>query len=324
MLGGVIQTLREAARERFIRPHYHAYVRINGGTEYRIVLPKCPLDVEFVADPFLFWYGGEVYLFFEGLYADRGNRGRAKGVIGCLRENNGNWEYVGVVLEELYHLSYPQVFSFDDRIFMIPESGQASEVALYEAVEFPKKWIKKSVLISGKYVDSSIIKNDEKFYIMTAPEDPSLPAEVWISDHLDGEWKQHPQSGNILSSQMYRRNGGAICVFNGKLFRIAQDCDTGYGRLLYRIPITDVSPETYAEGSPEKLSVAIGWPQLGFHHTYNALVCLKGQVEVIDRHFNTIKGPVAFCASTIWFVLDGVRYLIKRIFMSSNHKGELK
>lgn len=313
MLCSIIKTILEAVRERFVRPHYHAYVRLDSGAEQRVVLPKCTLDAEFVADPFLFRHDGVTYLFFEGLYANRGNRGRAKGVIGCFRQVGDSWEYVGVVLESESHLSYPQVFSVDGRIYMIPESGQANEVALYEATEFPVQWEKKAVLLNGKYVDSSIVRHNGMFYIMTTPEDALLPPEVWLSDCLHVNWKKHPQSGNMLSSRAFRRNGGAIRNDEGRLFRIAQDCDGGYGKLLYRIPIAKLSPELYEEGNPEKLADAISWQQNGLHHTYNAIFYSYHKIEVVDRHFNTVKTPLDFLSSAIWFVLDGVAFVAKKL-----------
>ena len=307
-------TVGSAMYARFIVPHYHTYVRYDGGNEHRVELPKCELDREFVADPFLFEHGGSNWLFFEGMKKNRGNRGRSKGVIGCFRQVGDTWEYVGVVLEAESHLSYPQVFSIDGRVYMIPESGQAGEVALYEAVEFPNKWAKRATLIKGKYVDSSIVNRDGKFFIVTAPEDASMPPEVWLSDRMAGGWKKHPQSGNVLSSPCFRRNGGAICRLDGQLFRIAQDCDAGYGKRLYRIPIDRLSAEEYAEGTPEPLADAVSWPQPCLHHTYNMLSGPGRKTEVVDRHYNTLKGPVGFLASAVWFVLDGVGYVVKGLF----------
>ena len=305
-------TVGSAMYARFVVPHYHTYVRYDEGEEHRIELPECELDREFVADPFLIEHDGTNWLFFEGLKKDRGNRGRSKGVIGCFRQVGDGWEYVGVAMEEQSHLSYPQVFSCDGQLYMIPESGQAGEVALYEAIELPKKWVKRAILIEGKYVDSSIVKCGEKFFIVTAPEDASMPPEVWFSDRLESGWKKHPQSGNVLSSPCYRRNGGMICRFGERLFRIAQDCDAGYGKRLYRIPIDKLSAEEYAEGVPELMANAVSWPQPGLHHTYNVLLASYRKIEVVDRHFNTLKSPVGFLASAMWFVLDGACYVAKR------------
>ena len=307
-------TLGSAMYARFVVPHYHTYVRYDTGDEHRVELPDCELDREFVADPFLIEQGGTNWLFFEGLKKDRGHRGRSKGVIGCFRQDGDAWEYVGVVLEAETHLSYPQVFAVDGRVYMIPESGQAGEVSLYEAIEFPKKWKKRATLIEGKFVDSSIVKCGDKFFIVTAPEDASMPPEVWVSSRLDGGWKKHPQCGNVLSSPRFRRNGGSICRFDGQLFRIAQDCDAGYGKRLYRIPIDRISAVEYAEGEPELLSDAVSWHQSELHHTYNMLLGTGRKVEVVDRHFNTLKGPFCFLVSAIWFVWDGACHVAQRIF----------
>jgi hypothetical protein len=313
-------TVGSAMYARFVVPHYHTYVRYDEGEERRIELPECELDREFVADPFLIEHGGSNWMFFEGLKKDRGNRGRSKGVIGCFRQVGDCWEYVGVVLEEEGHLSYPQVFSHDGRFYMIPESGQAEEVALYEASKFPEKWVKRATLFEGKYVDSSVVKHGEKFFVVTSPEDASMPPEVWFSERLNGGWKKHPQSGNVLASPCYRRNGGSIYCRGGRLFRIAQDCDAGYGKRLYCIPIDRLSADEYAEGTPELLANIVSWPQPGLHHTYNVLSVAGRKIEVVDRHFNTLKGPVRFFASAIWFALDGASYVVKKLFRLQHRK----
>lgn len=313
MFGGITRTLRQAARERFIQPHYHVYVRLNGGAEHRVALPKCPLDAEFAADPFLFRHKGETYLFFEGLYADRGDRGRAKGVIGCLRQAGDSWIDCGIVLEEPWHLSFPNVFEVDGRVCMIPESGQSGAVSLYECVEFPSRWKKRCDLIRGgcNYVDAAIVVDDGTFFISVTPDAPRRP-ELWMADRLDGPWTKHPQSDNVSSTPMLRRNGGAFVRDGGRLYRIAQDCEGAYGRRVLRVPVMVVNRTQYAEGEPEELSSAVDWPQPLPYHTYNRVATDKGLLEVVDRHYYTVKRGRALLSVAFWYVVDSLTYFFRK------------
>ena len=306
-------TVGSAMYARFIVSHYHAFVRINGGNEHKIGLPDCGLDGEFVADPFLFVWGGHVWLFFEGMYKGRGDRGVSKGVIGCLRYGNGVWDYQGVVLEELHHLSYPQVFEDDGVVYMIPETAQAGEVLLYESVDFPMKWKKKAVLIRGKYVDPSLFRKNGMYYIVATPDDRISHAELWYATSLTGTWERHPADHGVLSSPSLRRNGGAIYEDAGHIYRIAQDCDGGYGRRLHRVPIEEISNDSYSEGTPVLLEDAILWPQSQMHHTYNRIKIGEVLFEVVDRHYNTIRRPVPFIVAAIWYLIDGTRYVLRRV-----------
>lgn len=306
-------TLCMAARERFVLPHYHAYVRMNRGPERRVVLPSDSLDPEFVADPFLFRKNGSTWLFFEGLYRNRGCRGRNKGVIACLKQADGAWQDIGIVLEEPWHLSYPQIFEVDGRTYMIPESGQSGAVSLYESMDFPRGWVKRGDLIVGNcnYVDASLVREGNDFYLVVTPAEAPQRPELWMAESLMGPWTKHPQSEAVSPSLALRRNGGAFLREDGGLFRIAQDCEGGYGRRLFRVPVLRLDSGSYAEGRPELLAAVIDWPQPLPHHTYNRLVTEEGVLEVVDRHYDTMRPPRAFFASTFWFIVDGLRFLIK-------------
>ena len=304
-----------AMRERFVLPHYHAYVRENRGCERRVCFPEGPLDKEFVADPFLLRWKGETWMFFEGLYVKRGNRGLEKGVIGCLKQDGQDWRYCGVALEEPWHLSFPQVLEEHGRLFMIPESGQAGTVSLYECAEFPLKWIKRCDLLKGNcnYVDAAILRENGMYYMVLTPADLPRRPELWLAESILGPWRKHPESDNVSCSAALRRNGGAFIRRNGRLYRIAQDCDGGYGIRLSQVPIQMVDKHHYQEGAAEDLETSVSWPQPMPYHTYNRLAWNDVEIEVVDRHYYTLKSGMAFCSSLFWFLVDGLMFCCRRL-----------
>ena len=89
------------------------------------------------ADPFLFANenDGYLYLFYEE------ERLRAKAPI-CAKRTKDlyHWENLGIVLKEHYHLSYPNVFSINGSIYMLPETHECNAVILYKSVDFPFRW----------------------------------------------------------------------------------------------------------------------------------------------------------------------------------------
>ncbi|MEQ1718517.1 MAG: hypothetical protein ABL907_21455, partial [Hyphomicrobium sp.] len=99
----------------------------------------------FYADPFVVQHLGASYMFCEEFPFATG-----KGMISVLsRQANGAWSAAVPVIEELYHLSYPFIFEYDDKIWMIPESGENRTVDLYQAVGFPFTWEKHATLLTG-------------------------------------------------------------------------------------------------------------------------------------------------------------------------------
>lgn len=85
-----------------------------------------------VADPFLFAFGGTLYMFYEvKTDHDHGE------IWAQSLSEAGDWVPLGKVLGEHFHLSYPQVFEHGGRVYMIPEAAHSGRVLLYSAVHFP-------------------------------------------------------------------------------------------------------------------------------------------------------------------------------------------
>jgi len=94
--------------------------------------------MDFIADPFLIKKDERYYLFVEAAIEGFGR------IDVYSSTDLSNWKHEGVAMSKEHHLSYPQVFEYGDKIYMIPETKKAGEVALYVSVEFPLKWAKKS------------------------------------------------------------------------------------------------------------------------------------------------------------------------------------
>jgi hypothetical protein len=94
------------------------------------------VSATYVADPFMLELGGTWHMFFEVMNGLTG-----KGEIGlAVSADSRQWTYEGVVLTEAFHLSYPYVFQWNGAYFMIPETGEAKAVRLYQAQCFPREW----------------------------------------------------------------------------------------------------------------------------------------------------------------------------------------
>ena len=94
------------------------------------------------ADPFLFKSNDITYLFVEDYDVKL-----KKGSISVFTLNKNKYEFLGKVLEESFHLSYPYVFNYEGEIYMIPETSSQHCIKLFECVEFPIKWeFKKNII----------------------------------------------------------------------------------------------------------------------------------------------------------------------------------
>ena len=143
-------------------------------------------DAEFVADPFMLRKNGKFFMFFERL-----NRANDQGDIAYAESADGkNWKYKKVVIDEKFHLSYPNVFEWNGNDYMILESHQDLSVRLYKAESFPTEWKYVKNLLSGySFVDPSIFRYNNKWWMFaTTPASNILNQNTSLVFFVVGIW----------------------------------------------------------------------------------------------------------------------------------------
>lgn len=263
---------------------WRCYFCSSNGRWQRVKLPRGSWQHTFCADPFLFRYERVNWLFVETKTLS------GKGIVGCLKEVGGKWVWQGVALEEPCHLSYPQVFEEDGKIYMIPESCKRNpgDICLYEAIDFPLKWKKTKVLIDRPFADCTILKRNGHWYMACYNRPPDEHAELWHSDKLAGTWARHPACNEITQTRRLMRCGGYFIEREGNLYRVAQDCDGFYGIRLWKVPVEELSPTSYREGLASILIGELDRPK-GMKHTYNEIVIGSDRLCVVDVHHDVFR-----------------------------------
>ena len=251
-----------------------------------------------VADPFMLRVAQTWYMFFEVW-----NRQTNRGQIGLAVSRDGlSWTYRGIVLAEPFHLSYPYVFEHEHDFYMIPESHQAESVRLYRAVEFPTRWACTGTLLEGGYfVDSSVFRHNGAWWLFVDTsqkfgEDYKHDTlSLFSADHLQGPWRQHPQSPLVAGDARVARPGGRVVTVNEKITRYAQDCYPVYGRQLWAFQITELTPRTYRErpvsGRPILRASGSGWNGAGMHHVDPHLSAGGQWIACVDGFGVAAKRP---------------------------------
>ena len=141
------------------------------------------------ADPFLFDYDGKTWLFMESI-----SRKTNKGSISCAQLGaDDQISAAEIILEKPYHLSYPFVFEHEDRVFMIPETGENRSVELYVSERFPYEWKLFKVLLSNISIyDVTLVRHNSKWWLFGASgSDSLLPQDelaIFFSDNVEGPW----------------------------------------------------------------------------------------------------------------------------------------
>jgi len=223
----------------------------------------------FVADPFMVRDDGAWYMFFEVW-----NNATEQGDISVALSDDGlAWTYRGVVLDEPFHLSYPHVFRWNSKWYMLPESNEAGALRLYEAVEFPDQWRFVATLLPGRFVDTSIVRHGERWWLFAcgnADEFDNL--RLFHASDLAGPYEEHPSSPLLTADYSRARPAGRVVAYGGNLLRFAMDtrpAEEG-GQSVRAFEITSLTPLAYeereTEGSPILKPSGRGWNDLRMHH----------------------------------------------------------
>jgi hypothetical protein len=190
-----------------------------------------PSKDKFWADPHVIQIQEKYYIFIEEFSLSKN-----KGYIAVIEmDESGNWKAPVPVLERDYHLSYPFIFNWLGKYYMIPESAEHRTIDLYECVEFPYKWrFKQNLMNNIKAVDTTMLYYGGKWWLFTAIAEneaaaPHFELFLFYADSpFTDNWIAHPLNP-VASDVKNARPAGDVFIRDGKLFRPSQDCSKTYG-----------------------------------------------------------------------------------------------
>lgn len=113
------------------------------------------------ADPFLAEENGSCYFFCEVM-----DRRTSRGLLGVGRLNPHGDSGIDRLIDLNCHSSYPNVFKYRDRWYLIPETIDRRTIELYRAVRFPYEWERAAELQTGiGAVDTTAFVRNGRVYL---------------------------------------------------------------------------------------------------------------------------------------------------------------
>ncbi len=233
--------------------------------------------LRYFADPFVFVQDGVHHVFCEEFPYDTGI-----GVISHFTlDRHSRASPVRRVLEQPYHLSYPQVFAYEGAIYMLPETSANRDLQLYRARNFPDDWVLEKVLIEDiDLADATFITHGGRCWIFATPRlrhgSSWDQLALFHAPHPLGPWTAHPENPVILDAGR-ARPGGQMWVKDGRIHRVAQDCSGSYGGSLRLLRVDEIDATGFRQSEIARIvpPPTATWRGL---HTLNC----AGDFEVID------------------------------------------
>lgn len=235
----------------------------------------------FIADPFVIKAKNKNYIFVED-YSFKNK----KGFISCYEIDNDREKFLGKVVEEDFHLSFPFLFRYEEKLYMCPETHEKNEIRIYECLEFPIKWqylktLKKNICA----VDTLLFQKNSLWWLLTNTDNNNINSfselSIFYSDEgpLTNNWKPHKKNPVIVDANI-ARNGGLI-LDNDLIYRVNQKVGFNtYGREFDINLIKSINENDFIEEKIDNIKPNFFKNIYGTHHmVYNEDYCVVDFVK---------------------------------------------
>lgn len=174
-----------------------------------------------ISDPFLLEFNKKDYCFFSEY--DFKNK---KSVI-CLHQILGSKILnLGTILEEDFSLSFPFVFKYNQKVFLLPNTNIAGGIRIYESEEFPYKWQLKKILFKNAYSKNNLIFFYDNLWWLFSNVDVvnnnDYNSELFIFYSKEGplteNWIPHTKNPVLVDSNLAKNSG--IIIDDNLIYRV--------------------------------------------------------------------------------------------------------
>jgi hypothetical protein len=273
--------VRNKVRTSFVREEWTVLTRPESGLSrsWKGFVPVLSPPGRFWADPFLLANNGNVRLFMEEfVYSE--HRGR---IVTAEVDPQGRVGLPVPILERQYHISYPFVFQWEGKTYMIPETANNRTIDLYSSSGDLTNWQFVMTLMEGvKAYDTTLYHDGKRWWLMTCmAENPGGTRfdELFLfsAEQLETkEWRPHPRNP-VVSDVTHARPAGAVFSMNGKVYRPAQDCSRRYGWNVMLCEVVTLNEHEYVEIPRPFVESPKPWGMVAAH-----TLCRTDGLTVID------------------------------------------
>jgi hypothetical protein len=181
----------------------------------------------FHADPFLLKTNdGKLNIFFEDfIFEDYYGK-----IAVTTIDEDFNQIDTKILLDTKFHLSYPFVYTENDRIFMFPEAAHGGKLSCYEYDPVNKSVVFLQDIIDIPILDPTIIKYNNKYWMFGTliGKDADNKLYIYYSDNLLGPYIPHIKNP-VKNSFIASRPAGHFIEVDNVIYRPSQNSEFEYG-----------------------------------------------------------------------------------------------
>jgi hypothetical protein len=154
------------------------------------------------------------------------------------------------ILDTKKHVSYPFIFTENDKTYIIPESRQSGKLYCYEYDFENRVLINERIIIDNlPLLDSTIFKHNNRYWLFATLGDRKFDHSklyIYFADTLFGPYQAHPNNP-VKYGLNGTRPAGNIIKVGEEIYRPAQNCKQHYGESITINRITKLSENEFTE-----------------------------------------------------------------------------
>jgi len=227
------------------------------------------------ADPFLIVAADALTVAFEEY-----DFFRMRGRISSFTIKNGEVSAASPVIDNGRHMSYPYVVRHCGAVYLIPETWDRGELAIYSFDASARRWRNSATILSNfAAVDATLVRFDGRWWMFCGnqADSPMSKLYLWYSDDLFGPWRPHA-ANPVKDDVSCSRSGGTPFVHQGVLYRPAQDNRETYGGSIVVNRVVRLTTTAFREESVSQVRPAANGRYPRGLHT----VAQAGGITLVD------------------------------------------
>ena len=198
------------------------------------------------ADPFVLSIDHDEIIVLVEEWVDELSRGRLTKL--TIDKKDYSIKSLKPILESQTHLSFPNIWKENGKVYVYPENYQSGGLYIYEYDFINDSLINKQLLVPEPLLDAQIVKINGIYYLFGINEGKGVLQNNYLYIYkalsLFGPYSYHQE---LYNEEKIERGAGAIIECNGKLYRPAQCCENGYGKSLIFYQLELDSKECFSE-----------------------------------------------------------------------------
>lgn len=239
-----------------------------------------PIRAGYYADGFIMNENGSDFLLVED-FTYRLGKGKISRIDLSTNETT-------TLIQNPFHLSYPFTFSYNDKIYVMPESSASGAITLYEVNLGSSTLLDAHVLLENIHAyDPTLVQYNDQWWLFCTQKEThsSTCLHIYYSNDLLGPYTAH-QNNPVKTDIASARPAGGFFKMNEVIYRPSQNCSKTYGGSVVLNKVQVLNAAEYLE---EKTDEIFPFENTNFNKGIHTLNSREGLL-VVDAKRHRFNG----------------------------------